>query len=106
MPERSRMYFLTLETTTRMSSCTESDEVGLGIRLWTRSGSGGCGLGLEAPALVGAIASTAQASRWRSVATWLSQHGTLQNTRRMRARLQVDTLHTQWRAPNGMSLRQ
>ncbi len=42
---------------------------------------------------VGAIRSSAHASRWRSVATWLSQQATEQNTRRIRVRLQVETLH-------------
>ncbi|MBK7534156.1 MAG: hypothetical protein IPI49_02070 [Myxococcales bacterium] len=46
-------------------------------------------------ARVGLRASTAQASRWRSVATWLSQQATEQNTSRVRFRLQVDTLQTQ-----------
>src|SRR5688572_17594198 len=44
---------------------------------------------------LGARASTAHASRWRRIATWLSQHATEQNTSLVRLRLQVDTLHTQ-----------
>ena len=44
-------------------------------------------------ARLGAIRSSAHASRWRAVAMWLSQHATEQNTRRIRARLHVETLH-------------
>jgi hypothetical protein len=40
------------------------------------------------------------------VATWLSQHATEQNTRRIRARLQVETLHWKYFEPNGMAVRQ
>jgi hypothetical protein len=54
---------------------------------------------------VGAVASTAHASRCRRMATWLSQQATLQKTRRVRDRLQVDTLHTKCVAPNAMLLR-
>ena len=38
----------------------------------------------------------------RRVATCESQQGTEQNTRRVRLRLQVETLQTQWTAPNAM----
>lgn len=55
--------------------------------------------------LVGLRASTAQASRWRASATWLSQQETEQKTRRVRLRLQVETLQTQWIAENPSSLR-
>ena len=55
---------------------------------------------------VGAILSSAHASRWRRVATWLSQHTIEQNTRRIRARLQVETLHWKYFEPNAMSVRQ
>lgn len=50
--------------------------------------------------------SSAHASRWRAVATWLSQQTTEQNTRRIRARLQVETLHWKYFEPNAMSVRQ
>ena len=53
----------------------------------------------------GARASTAHASRWRSVATCESQHATEQNTSRVRSRLQVDTLQTQCTAPNRIGFR-
>jgi hypothetical protein len=56
--------------------------------------------------LVGAMWSSAHASRWRAVATWLSQHATEQNTRRVRARLQVETLHWKYFELNAMSVRQ
>jgi hypothetical protein len=46
-------------------------------------------------ARAGARSSTAQASRWRSIDRCESQQATEQNTRRVRSRLQVDTLHTQ-----------
>jgi len=46
-------------------------------------------------ARVGARSSTAQASRWRSIDRCESQQATEQNTRRVRSRLQVETLHTQ-----------
>lgn len=55
--------------------------------------------------LVGLRASTAQASRWRASATWLSQQETEQKTRRVRLRLQVETLQTQWIVENPSSLR-
>src|SRR5262245_45356926 len=55
---------------------------------------------------LGARSSTAQASRWRRVATCESQHGTEQNTRRVRLRLQVETLHTQWMAWKAMPVLQ
>jgi ferredoxin len=55
---------------------------------------------------LGLRASTAQASRWRASATWLSQQETEQKTRRMRLRLQVETLQTQWAVENPSSLRQ
>jgi hypothetical protein len=55
---------------------------------------------------LGLRASTAQASRWRASATWLSQQDTEQNTRRVRLRLQVETLHTQWIVEKPSSLRQ
>lgn len=57
-------------------------------------------------ARLGAILSSAHASRWRSVATWLSQHITEQNTRRIRARLQVETLHWKYFEPKVISVRQ
>ena len=79
----------------------------LAARPITRAGSGGSSASSRShAALLGAILSSAQASRWRSVATWLSQHGTEQNTSRIRARLQVETLHWKYFAPNAMSLRQ
>ncbi len=55
---------------------------------------------------LGLRASTAQDSRWRASATWLSQQDTEQNTRRVRLRLQVDTLQTQWIVEKPISLRQ
>lgn len=55
--------------------------------------------------LLGLRASTAQASRWRASATWLSQQETEQKTRRVRLRLQVETLQTQWIVENPSSLR-
>jgi len=59
-----------------------------------RTGSGGWLLSSRSHAIrVGAIRSSAHASRWRRVATWLSQQATEQNTRRIRVRLQVETLH-------------
>jgi len=59
-----------------------------------RAGSGGWLLSSRSHATrVGAIRSSAHASRWRRVATWLSQQATEQNTRRIRVRLQVETLH-------------
>src|SRR5262245_9680727 len=110
------MYFLTLDTTTRMSSsetgatdlagATDVEGAagrGGGAMLATRGGGaegdfritgGGTGAGASRAsswADPGAIASTAQASRWRKMDTWLSRHGTLQKTSFMRARLQVDT---------------
>ena len=42
---------------------------------------------------LGARFSSAQASRWRAVGRWLSQHPTLQKNSAVRGRLQVDTLH-------------
>lgn len=78
-------------------------DAGLAIGVAEAAGRGGVGAGRGSAgslacsrsqaALVGAILSSAHASRWRRVATWLSQHTTEQNTRRMRARLQVETLH-------------
>jgi len=59
-----------------------------------RAGSGGWLFSSRSHAIrVGAIRSSAHASRWRRVATWLSQQATEQNTRRIRVRLQVETLH-------------
>jgi hypothetical protein len=43
--------------------------------------------------LLGARASIAPASRWRTDDRWLSQQITEQNTSGMRVRLQVETLH-------------
>jgi len=43
---------------------------------------------------VGARASIAQASRWRSVGRWISQQSTEQKAIVVRARLQVETLQT------------
>ena len=78
--------------------------VGRGVGAGAREASSAASSRSQA-ALVGAILSSAQASRWRRVATWLSQHMTEQKTRRMRARLQVETLHWKYLAPNAMSLR-
>jgi hypothetical protein len=72
-----------------------------------RLGSGGWLFSSRSHATrVGAILSSAHASRWRSVATWLSQHTTEQNTRRIRARLQVETLHWKYFEPKVISVRQ
>jgi len=49
-------------------------------------------------ARVGARSSTAHDSRWRTVERCESQQATEQNTRRVRSRLQVETLHTQYTA--------
>jgi len=49
-------------------------------------------------ARVGARSSTAHDSRWRTVDRWESQQATEQNTRRVRSRLQVETLQTQYTA--------
>ena len=146
MPPRSRMYFLTFDTTISTSSCSYRLESagppacavtepaaerggdgagGVGGRAagagavnadGRGAGAGGRGAGAgrrgagpsrscAVSSRVGARASTAHASRWRSVATWESQQETEQNTSRVRSRLQVDTLHTQWVAPNGMGFR-
>lgn len=84
-----------------------ADEDGL------EEGAGADGLALAASlacsscqaCLLGLRASTAQASRWRASATWLSQQETEQKTRRVRLRLQVETLQTQWTVENPSSLR-
>src|SRR5437870_6733416 len=121
MPLRSLMYCFILDTTIRMSLSVTASSGGAvggrgggGVAVRRRGGDGGLVSGavsevssglLPSRALrsassaahslaLGARASTAHASRWRSIATWLSQQATLQNTSRMRARLQVDTLHT------------
>src|SRR5438874_3071015 len=125
MPERSRMYFFIFETTIRTSRSATSTSLtlpsaaaavagdaspmtrrttgaaGAAGLASTDAGSGGFSASsLSHACLLGARASTAHASRWRRIATWLSQHGTVQNTRRVRKRLHVDTLHTQCAAPN------
>src|SRR5688572_18034182 len=111
MPERSLMYFFILETTIKMSDSSAGVSRtgaggpdgdgggGAGGGARTTAGAGaGLGTGAAGAAAsarcsashctrLGASASTAQASRWRRVATWLSQHGTLQNTSRVRLRL-------------------
>src|SRR4051794_6495761 len=121
MPERSRMYFFILETTIKTSSCsywlasagppawavTDAGRgagagaervAGAGNGAEARTWRGGCASSASFAWLrvcwsrPGARASTAQASRWRRVATCESQHGTEQNTRPVRARLQVETL--------------
>jgi len=57
------------------------------------------GAGLEdscASDRLGAVFSTAQASRWRMVGKWASQHDTVQKNVGMRLPLHVETLHTQY----------
>jgi len=90
----------------------EPDDVPMGARgggakVAGRSGAVGAsvrwlgGVPLDSPrwasqaARVGARSSTAQASRCRSIDRCESQQATEQNTRRVRSRLQVETLHTQ-----------
>jgi hypothetical protein len=55
---------------------------------------------------VGERRSSAHASRWRSIGTCASQHGTEQKTRAVRGRLHVDTLQAQYVAMNGSSFLQ
>src|SRR5262245_27141934 len=116
MPERSLMYFFSFETTIRssrsnelLSAGAEGVAAGAGAAATIRGAGfgGGGGVGVRAalsPAAacsasqacrVGARASTAHESRWRRIATWLSQQATEQNTSLVRLRLHVDTLHTQ-----------
>jgi len=71
----------------------------------TVSGDGRGAGGAAAAWRLGARSSTAHASRWRIVDRCESQHATEQNTRRVRSRLQVDTLQTQCVAPNRMGFR-
>jgi hypothetical protein len=51
---------------------------------------------------VGAVSSTAHASRCRIIGTCASQQSTLQNTNPLRLRVQVDTLHTKYVAENAI----
>src|SRR3954452_15215994 len=127
IPERSRMYFFSFETTISISSWSYSfDSAGPPACAVTEpAGAGGRGLSAGAATTVcargglavigagagadraaggsssacsprfGATSSTTHASRWRMVERWESQQATEQNTRRVRFRLQVETLHTQ-----------
>jgi hypothetical protein len=80
-------------------------EVGASVRAEAETDAASPRAAIHSPRL-GAWASIAQESLWRSVATCESQQGTEQKTSCVRARLQVDTLQTQWIAPNPMSFRQ
>lgn len=105
------MYFFIFDTTIKMSdsSAAASDvgDDGAGVAAVTTmrcgvagaaGGAAGEGVAMgEPPAgAEGERSSTAQASRWRSTATWLSQQPTLQNTRRVADRLHVETLHAKY----------
>src|SRR5512140_1620979 len=71
----------------------ELTDAGRGAGVGRAGSAGSLACSRSQASLDGAILSSAHASRWRRVATWLSQQGTEQNTRRIRARLQVETLH-------------
>src|SRR5690606_32403710 len=121
MPERARMYFLSLVTTTRMSpSSSASLALAAGGGATTRrageapadpdevpadeegaDAAGAAGRSAAAcccrqAASLGERFSTAHASRWRMVGRCASQQPTEQKNRPVRATLaQVDTLHSQ-----------
>ncbi len=101
------MYFLTLETTSRISASEASageDASGPGGRLVLGCFEVGPGVGSEAWG--GALRSKAPASRWLRTGTWASKHRKSQKTKSVRTRLQVDTLQIQYFCPKEMGFLQ